>query len=373
MSADQYWRRCISGEAGWAGRACLALLRPLSWLYAFAAAAYRRWYDAGLGRRTAPVVPVISIGSLSLGGAGKTTATAFLAQKFAEAGVKVGIVLRGYGGAASGPVTVSLSEAGQASVEEVGDEAILLAEVCPEAVVVVGRKREAAVERAAAMGARLVLLDDGFQYFRMRRELDIVLVNALQFGPQLSVFPAGLLREPPGTLRKADQIWITYASAVSSEVLSALKAWCRRWTGGRDVVLTNHRIRRCLQIPDGGEIELAGRKIAAFCGIGSPEGFRASLEQAGASSIVLREFLDHHRYTAAELNEIAKWATEAGVDVVVTTAKDAVRLPAHRWPESAPPLAVAHVDLEVIEGAAHVEEVISSWAQALSTKAVLPG
>jgi tetraacyldisaccharide 4'-kinase len=193
----------------------------------------------------------------------------------------------------------------------------------------------------------------------MARDVEIILVNVLQFGPGMRLFPAGLLREPPRYLRRADQIWLTYAGAAASEQIGRVMRWCDRWAPHVPKIATHHRITACRPLGGGERVEIAGRRVAGFCGLGSPEGFHASVRELGPRSFQLKVFPDHHWYSAQELRELACWGKQVGAEVMLTTAKDAVRLPAGAWPAEGPPLAVAELSLEVLgEAAAQVQEVV---------------
>ncbi len=361
MGLYDHWHRMVRRQGGSGTAALQIALEPVGLLYGAVASLLRVPYDLGLRRRTEPALPTISVGNLVLGGAGKTTVTAYLASRLASAGVKPAIVLRGYLGSATSTLRVSDAGALMAGPEQAGDEAVLLAGLCPEATVVVGRRREQAIAAAAACGAQVAILDDGFQYFRMKRDLDVLLVSALQCRLCLRMFPAGILREPLSNLRRADQVWVTYSQAVGLADLEEVKSCCRRLAPQAPIVVTSHRITHCIALEDGTPADLAGLRTAAFCGVGSPEGFQASLRGLAPASLDLRAFPDHHRFTPGDLESVAQWAREAQADVVVTTAKDAVRLRPQDWPPGHPPLLVAQVVLAIAEGSQHVEEVVGRW------------
>lgn len=359
-SLEQFWLEAVSG-GGLAGALARIPLRPVSWFYGAAAIAYRWLYESGCRRVLAAPLPLLSVGALSVGGAGKTTVTAYLARRAVERKRKPAIVLRGYRRQGANAVaTVSNGRDLLVQPQEAGDEAVLLSSRCPGAVVVVGKRREAALAHAAELGAQVALLDDGFQYFRLRRDLDLVLLNALHWGSATRVFPAGVLREPPAVLSRASQIWVTNSGAVSEEALSALLRWARRFAPQAPQVLTDHRTVAC-RCFSGESVSLQGARLAAFCGIGSPESFRRSLQALGPRRLSLLTFPDHHWYSREDVSAVAAWAAKARAEIVVTTAKDAVRLDPAAWPESAPPLAVLEVELEILQGKEFVEEAIARW------------
>ncbi|MCX7599841.1 MAG: tetraacyldisaccharide 4'-kinase [Armatimonadetes bacterium] len=358
---EELWLEAASGGGGLVGKVACSPLRVVSWLYGPVALGYRRLYELGFRYTYTPPVPLLSVGALSVGGAGKTTVAGYLARRAAERNRLTAIVLRGYKRrAADGVTTVSDGRDLIARAEEAGDEALLLASYYSGVIVVVGKRREAALARAVELGAQVALLDDGFQYFRLRRDLDIVLLNALHWGPAMRVFPAGILREPPCVLSRASQIWLTHAGAVSEEELSALLRWVGRFAPHAPQVLTDHRTVAC-RLLSGEQIALEGARVAAFCGIGSPESFRRSLRAENPESVLLLTFPDHHWYSQEDISGVAAWASKAGAEVVVTTAKDAVRLDAAAWPESAPPIAVLEVGLEILQGSEFVEEALTQW------------
>ncbi len=350
-SAESRWLEWVHGGGGLEGAAARAALAPLGVLYGAGALAYRWSYELGLRRRTEPALPLVSVGALSVGGAGKTTVAARLAREALAAGKRPALVLRGYRREADHAVAVVSDGAGvKLDARHAGDEAVLLAQRCPAAVVVVGKRRERAIEKARDLGADIAILDDGFQYFRLRRDADHVLVSTLDFGPQNRVFPAGVLREPAAVLSRASTIWVTYARSVSDEVLEEAVAWCERHAPGVPRVLADYRVAGCRRLDDGAEVKVEGAVVASFCGIGKPEGFQRSVESLGPRSVGMRAFPDHHWYDEADLRGVAEWARGLGADLVLTTAKDAVRVEAGLWPDDAPPLAVVEVEIEVLEG-----------------------
>jgi tetraacyldisaccharide 4'-kinase len=258
------------------------LLSPLSLLWTATGRA-----RFALARPYRAPVPVVCVGNLGAGGAGKTPVALDLAERLGAH-----VVTRGYGGRLAGPVRVAAH-----GYREVGDEAILLARVAPTWV---ARDRAAGIRAAVAAGARVVVLDDGFQNPSVAKDLALLVLDGLGNG---RVIPAGPLREPPAdALRRADAIVLMSGEAPESRpVLHARLA------------------------PVNAEA-FAGRKAVAFAGIGRPEKFFATLETAGAALLERRAFPDHHPYRESELLPLARAAARADA-ALVTTAKDAVRLP----------------------------------------------
>jgi tetraacyldisaccharide 4'-kinase len=283
----------------WARRGLLSsLLQPLAWGYAAGAAARRRWT-----RPEHLALPVLCIGNLVAGGAGKTPVALSLARRLAAKGERVHIISRGYGGRLAGPVRVDPARHGAA---EVGDEALLLAEAAPAWV---ARDRAAAGRAAQAAGASLLLLDDGMQNPRFAKDLALLVVDGGYGFGNGRVLPAGPLREALAAgLARADAVVL----------MGEDRAGIAARLGGAMLI-------RAGLVADAPQ-RFAGRPVVAFAGIGRPAKFFATLEATGARIAGRHGFADHHRYGEAELQRLAD-ETAAAKAALVTTAKDWVRLP----------------------------------------------
>ncbi len=249
--------------------------------------------------------PVICVGNLTLGGAGKTPVVLALLELSARRGKAAHVVSRGYGGREAGPLRVDPSRHDAATV---GDEALLLARAAPTWI---ARDRAAGARAAVAAGAELVILDDGFQNPSLMKDLSLLVVDG-EFGfGNGRVFPAGPLRETIDRgLARADAVILL----------------------GDDRTSLTERLERAGTVlhavlePELAAGKLAGRRVFAFAGIGRPEKFFASLERLGAEVVGHRAFADHHPYSGSEIRDLLKQA--AALDAVAaTTEKDAVRLP----------------------------------------------
>jgi tetraacyldisaccharide 4'-kinase len=290
MKAPAFWQ---SPEA-LPGR----LLAPLGWLYAEATA----WRLAhGKGWR-APV-PVICVGNLTAGGAGKTPIVRDLARRLVHRGLHPAILSRGYGGSEQGPLKV---DPDRHDTSQVGDEPLLLAR---EAPCWIARDRADGARAMAADGAGIILMDDGLQNPDLIQDLRLIVVDGETAFGNGHAIPAGPLREHiDAGIKRAD------AMIVVGEDRHDL---VRRYSGQIHILRSSAHIQPS---------ELAGRKrLVAFAGIGRPEKFRSSLIAAGADMAEFRAFADHHPYSGAELTALADRATHLGADLV-TTEKDWVRL-----------------------------------------------
>lgn len=250
-------------------------------------------------------VPVVSVGNLSMGGTGKTPLVLALAREYAAAGKRVGILTRGYGRSSSRDVLVGPGERAPER-GDTGDEAQLFVREMRYAVGVGGDRYRVGRQLIERYPVDVLLLDDGFQHRRLARDFDLVCVDALRPFPGWSVPPAGWLREPLGALRRADAFAITRGrQGVVYRGLARIL--------GKPAHLISTR-ERLDGLPE------AGRRLA-FCGLGNPASFRQSLDAMGLREVELVEFGDHHEYSAGEIG-----ALRARAEVLITTAKDAVKL-----------------------------------------------
>ena len=271
----------------------------------------RRWmYRRGLLPSRAADVPVICVGNITTGGTGKTPMVAWVVERLIGAGRTPAILTRGY-----------------RAVSGLSDEAELLKGLTGADVVVNG-DRVIGAKTAVARGADVLVMDDGYQHRRLRRDLDIVLVDAANpfgFGHCL---PRGLLREPPSALRDAGAVVITRSDTVDAGALASLRERLGQLAPDASFHAAAHRPVRLI---DSAGTEhpadaLAGRKVAAFCGIASPENFFETLRALGADVAATRALADHVEYTDAAAADIARMAADSGADVLVTTQKDYVKL-----------------------------------------------
>jgi tetraacyldisaccharide 4'-kinase len=291
MREPRFWRR---GSNPWPAR----LLSPAGALYG-AATILRRWSHQPY---RAPV-PVVVAGGITLGGAGKTPLALALAALLAARSPH--FLSRGYGGSEAGPLRVDPSRHG---AKDVGDEPLLLAGSAPTWV---ARDRAAGAKAAAAAGARLIILDDGFQNPFLAKDLALLAIDGESGLGNGHVFPAGPLREPMATaLRRAQAVVLIGEDRAGIAALIA----------GRCPILP-----ACLVAADPGAV--AGKSVYAFAGIGRPAKFFASLEGAGAIIAGRREFPDHHPFSESEMAEVLAAAAALGARPI-TTAKDRLRLPA---------------------------------------------
>jgi len=323
----------------------------------------RDWtFASGLRRIRRLPCPVVSIGNLTVGGTGKTPCTIALAQRLRGWGHAAGILLRGYGRHVSGVTLAADDREVRSRWEAVGDEAMLLARRLPGVPVVVGASRfQAGQEVLRRFRLDVLLLDDGFQHRQLHRDLDLVMVDASDAFGGGRLLPRGRLREPVAALCRAQAIILTRSDQASD--LPGLRRCLEQIVPGALQVLARHRPARLMRFPEGEEYPLAslgGRRVLAVSGIANPEAFHRTLTDLGAVVAGTLTFPDHHPYGPADLARVGRGADEARADLVITTEKDALRMPA--WDGGGRPdrpLRVLCVDLEIIEGAEALDALLT--------------
>lgn len=276
------------------------LLAPAAAAYGWAA---RRRRQAARPWRAG--VPVLSIGNLVAGGAGKTPVAIALAQHLAGRGRRPHLLSRGYGGRARGPLRV---DAERHDAAEVGDEPLLLTHAAPTWV---ARDRAAGARAAIAAGADMLLLDDGHQNQALAKDLALVVVDGGQAFGNRRLLPAGPLRESVAEgLARADAVVLLGedSTGLAQELAATLPLLTARL--------------------EPNESDASGQAVVAFAGIGRPEKFFATLEGMACEVLGRHAFADHHPYREHEIMVLLDKATKLDA-ALVTTAKDHVRLPAH--------------------------------------------
>ncbi|MCU0239065.1 MAG: tetraacyldisaccharide 4'-kinase [Pyrinomonadaceae bacterium] len=304
-------------------------LAPLSLIYEVATNVRNKFYESGLFGSEKLSAKVISVGNITVGGTGKTPLVAFVAKKIAAKGEKVCILTRGYGRENSNErVLVSDSQKILADVKKSGDEPFELAEkLIGIAAVLADKNRfEAGKWAIENLGITAFVLDDGFQHRQLKRDLDIVCIDATKPFASDKVLPLGELRESLANLKRADAIVITRANLIKSREsrvesresnLEMLFSEIRSFSNCPIFISRN---RTSL------DSRLSTLHSLAFCGLGNPENFFSQLKQDGFNLVATKTFRDHYAYTQTDVDEIEKLAKEKNAEVLLTTAKDAVKL-----------------------------------------------
>jgi len=299
-------------------------LTPLAAVYTGAVMMRARYWrtmghDAGL--------PTVSVGNLTVGGNGKTPFTLFLASRLLQRGLRVGIASRGYGRHAKSGKAALVSDGRRIlmDVREAGDEPIMMAKRFPGPLAV-ARRRIDAIHLLMALGPLdLVVLDDGFQHLRLKRDLNLLLLSAARGMSNGWVLPAGPLREPSSAIDRADLIVLV--SSFDLRESRALPAELSAFAS-RPVLPATLRPRALVQNARGtwreNPLEIKGRRVLAVSGLADPSGFHAMIAGLGADIAGALDYPDHYDYGPADWENIL--AAAQGSDLVLTTEKDLVKL-----------------------------------------------
>jgi tetraacyldisaccharide 4'-kinase len=342
------------------------------------AAQFRHWiYDKRIFRHRALGCLVVSIGNLTCGGTGKTPVVEVFARTLSQKGRRVAVLSRGYR-SKDRPLLQKCRELFRSKRHEVpprivsdgrnlllnsamaGDEPYMLAANLKDVIVLVDKDRvKAGLYAISEFEADTLILDDGFQYLDLKPRLNIVLVDATRPFHNHHVLPRGLLREPIKNIRRADYIFLTKSNG--GRHLRHLKAFIRRHNRRAEIIECCHKPLYLEDVYAKGErlplAHLQGRRIAALSGIACPESFEDFLLQQGAEIVCHERFADHHRYRQQEIIDFINHAKTAGAELVVTTEKDAVRMP--RLDRRDVPMCFMRVEIDILSGQESFDQCIS--------------
>jgi tetraacyldisaccharide 4'-kinase len=309
-------------------------LNPLSAVFGAVVGARNALYDRRWLRPRLLQGLVISVGNLSMGGSGKTPFVILLGELLMARGIRFDVLSRGYGRTTRGVLLVDPG----GLPRDFGDEPLLIARRL-QAPVVVGEDRyEAGRFAESRFGAQIHLLDDGFQHRRLARDFDIVLVTPEDARDRL--LPAGRLREPVHSLRRADAVVLTSGASPESFSLAGKTVWRVR----RGIVAQN--------IP---------AQPVVFCGIARPQNFLLQLRAAGVDPVAEAFFRDHHAYTGKDVRDLLQLRARSEAGGFVTTEKDAVNLGGYM--DALAPLAVVPVKMELADAANAVDTMLRTIAE----------
>jgi tetraacyldisaccharide 4'-kinase len=332
---EQFHRQIIDGtRRGAAATIIRALLAAAEPVYAGVAACRNALYANGYFPTAGADRPVISVGNITTGGTGKTPVVQWLCQSLLSRGQGPAVLMRGY----------------KAAAGERGDEQRLLQSRLPEVIVHANpsRVRGAAEIIEQAPQVSVLVLDDGFQHRKLRRNFDLVLIDASNpfgFG---HVLPRGLLREPLSGLERAGAILLTHVEQIDEASLDQIVSQLRQLAPQPPVYRCEHHHTHLIDRA-GDHIpleQLRGRRVMTVCGIGNPGAFEQQIARCGAELVEAARFADHHAYTTGDLQRLADTARHHRAQLIVTTSKDWVKL--IDLPHQAvdlPPL--AHVEMTI--------------------------
>lgn len=370
LTVDVIYDRRKDGVA----RVLGAFLRGLSGIFWIIVKVRQRLYRARIMRASHLGCMVIVVGNLTVGGTGKTPVVEKLARSLRDRGRRVAILSRGYKSKkesvlrkwwrllthqeAEKPREVSNGKKVLLNAEIAGDEPYMLAKNLPGVVVLTDRDRVKAGHFAITeYGCDTLILDDGFQYFKLKDHLQVLLIDKSNPFGNGATLPRGILREPISHMKRASYVFLTKSDG---EPDPELEATIRRYRPDVDLIECRHAPQFLSRVGDGVEMPLsflAGKRVLAFSAIAVPESFEHFVEELGAEIVHRRSYLDHHRFTEEELRALEARATESAVDLIVTTEKDAVRLPADWKP--ACDVYYLRVEIKILSGVKDFEAAVS--------------
>ncbi len=338
MGTCTTYRRVVSGEAeGFGASLARGALRALSVPYGIGSS-LAEIAKSGHGG-TDVGLPVVSIGNITCGGTGKTPLVSLVVGELLKRGRRPVILSRGYASRRGEP----------------NDEARLLARAHPDVLHLQGKDREALARYAAdAKLGDVLVLDDGFQYQRLRRDLNVCAIDATNPFGYGAVLPRGLLREPLAGLYRARPVVITRCELVQPAEIAAIRREILRWNEHARIVLSEMRPTGLVDLHGGARTDvtsLRDRSVLLASGVGNPDAFTRTVRRLGARVRGHVQKADHHDWSAAEIADLARRARALSVDAVVTTTKDAVKLARFPWPADAPPARVLDIEVVITEGA----------------------
>jgi len=349
------YRKLVSGESVGPGAVLLRFILGIAaQIYGFIVELRNFLYSKGWLKIHRAEVPVISIGNITTGGTGKTPLVIRLCKQlisdsqFQITSSQCAILTRGY-----------------KADQHYGDEPAVLAESCPGIQVVINPDRVAgAAEAISRFGAKVLVMDDGFQHRRLGRDVNIVAIDGtVPFGYG-KLLPAGLLREPVSALKRADAVVITRCDQVTEAELAKLEGKLRQ-VNPEMVIARSVHASVCAKSIDDREIsleELKGKNIFAFCGIGNPDAFFNTVKVLGTKLVGSRVFDDHYHYTNECLADINEQAKRLVADLILTTQKDWVSISSPAIPNASEEVNFAYlaIELNFIRGEEKITELIKN-------------
>ncbi len=375
---EQYFLELLNGKRrSQLDRAALILLFIASRFYR-TAVQFRIWmYDKRVIRNHALGCLVVSIGNLSCGGTGKTPVVEVFAKTLSGKGRRVAILSRGYRSKKRTlwdkikhmfdvqkieipPKVVSDGRDLLMDSAYAGDEPYMLASNLKDVAVLVDKDRvKSGLYAIEHFGTDVLILDDGFQYLMLKQHINIVLVDSTDPFGNGHVLPRGILREPIKNIRRADYIFLSKSDGGSK--LRHLKAFLRRHNRRAEIIECTHRPQYLEMVYYRGKREplekLRGSRVAALSAIACPAGFEGFVESLGATLVLRKRYADHHRYTQQEIIEFINQAKAAKADFIVTTEKDAVRIP--KLDRRDVPMYFLRIEIDILSGQESFDQCIS--------------
>ena len=334
-------------------------LRVFSFLFLTGYLIRKSFYCLGLIKPKKLSAKVISVGNITAGGSGKTPFVLYLAKKLQGKGINFAILTRGYKRLSKDTREMKKNDSPDIKWEQVGDEPFLLSNHLPEVPIIVDKDRFYSGKIAQdKYKADFLFLDDGFQHWRLKRDLDIVMVDSsIDLGKE-KLLPAGRLREPLSSLKRANLFVLTRVD--QSEYKDKVKKLLQKYNPQAPIIESILQTSSIQNWKDKTEIDLSqykGKKGLTFCGIGNPYSFERTLKSLGLEILNAFFFSDHYIYTRKDLLSLQEEAKKSGAEYLITTEKDSIRLP--DTGELTIPLLVVKVELKIISGEEKLWEALN--------------
>jgi tetraacyldisaccharide 4'-kinase len=320
------------------------LLTPFSWLYGLIIIIRNWFFDAGILTAERIGAQVYSVGNITVGGTGKTPIVSNIVTHLLDDGMRPAVISRGYRRKSSGTVVVSDGKNILVTVEDSGDEPMMLAERFRNVVVIVDSNRVRAARRAVdEFGVNVIVLDDGFQHRYLQRDKNIVLIDSNISPNDIKMIPAGYRREPISSLRRADSV--VFTKVENKNIQNLLE---RNIIESKKNVFTSSVVVKGLRNVANGIIQsvdiLKGHSVIAFSGIAKPENFLKSLQSVHADVKEFMTFRDHHAFSERDIEKILAIRHRHNAEIIITTEKDGVRLKKHLFRFAGVPLLSLYIE-----------------------------
>ena len=307
------------------------------------------FYNKGLLKSYSVNIPVISVGNITSGGTGKTPTVIWLCNHLREKNLNSVILTRGY----------------KASKGKLTDEPAVLAKSCPDTQIVINPNRVQGAQNAISQfKPQVIIMDDGFQHRRLKRNLDIITIDATRPFGYGHLLPAGLLREPVSSVKRAHIVIITRTDQVNSEAIEKIEKKIKKANHQITIAKTIHKNTHAVLV--GGDTlsleQIREKKIFAFCGLGNPDAFLDQLRSLQLRLSGSKIYNDHHKYTPDDITDIYEQAKYLDAELVLTTSKDYVKTASLRKKGYDIPLAYLALKLDFIEGYDKIVQLIEQAA-----------
>ncbi len=374
-----YLYKLVHGEKhGFLAALLLVVLRAMSFVYGLGVTIKLGMYRLGILECHKLPCKVISLGNITVGGTGKTPTAQRLAAIIRDMGYRVVILNRGY--RAEWQDEVGLVSDGRRiymTVNEAGDEAYLLAKSLPGVPVIIGRNRYRTGSYAVnKLRAEVIILDDAYQHWQLQRDLDIVLIDTLNVFGNNFLLPRGTLREPLHNLNRANAFLLTKVDQSTGNARETIRETLAKYNSQALVVESTHTPQCFIEIeewykgvrPETVPLDaILGRSVLPFSAIGNPSSFEKTITDLGGIITQSVQYPDHHDYTMAEMQSIMQKAVDNSACALITTDKDAVKIPAEFIHSERPlPVYVLSIEVRFHDGYAELMAMIKEVAKPCS-------